>query len=322
MPAEASCPFDPLRQDGGWQRQPGIGTGGRTGKKELTDMTSGFSDGRATGLRRLLREPLLHFIGLAALVFLAYAMLAPALPPAEDQIVVTRQDADRLRAQYRSTWNRAPSEQEFRDLVDQFVRDEVYYREARAYGLDLDDQVVRVRMRQKMEFLLADPAAVAVPSEAELLALFEATKQKYVTPESIAFRQVFLGEPAAGGAEAALAALTEGADPANVGLPSLLPGEMALSRPASVDSTFGDGFFAGLVTLPMDRWAGPVRSAYGQHLVRVTAIEAADAPEFEAVRASVEAEWLRIATRKLAEARYADLKGRYQIDLSQTGLGE
>lgn len=273
-------------------------------------------------IRRLLNEPLLHFILLAALVFFAYATLSPPSQPREDRIVVTAQDGERLKAQYRSTWNRAPSAQEFRDLVDQFVRDEVYYREAKSYGLDLADQVVRVRMRQKMEFLLADPAAVAAPSEAELLALFEATKQKYVTPESIAFRQIYLGEPAAGEAEAALTALAEGADPATLGLPSLLPGEMALSRPEMVDNAFGAGFFAGLVALPTGRWVGPVRSAYGQHLVVVTTIASSNAPEFETARASVEAEWRRIATGKVAEERYAALKARYQIDLSQTGIAE
>lgn len=289
-------------------------------------MMTGSSDLRNEGipkpLRRLLHEPLLHFILLAALVFFAYAIISPPHAPDKDQIVVTGQDADRLKAQYRSTWNRAPSEQEFRDLVDQLVRDEVYYREAKSYGLDLNDQVVRVRMRQKMEFLLADPAAVTAPTDAELLALFEATKQKYVTPESIAFRQVFLGEPAAGVAEADLNALSGGADPAALGVPSLLPGEMALSRPASVDSTFGDGFFASLVTLPTGAWAGPVRSAYGQHLVMLTAVTASQAPEFEAVRASVTSEWLRNATRTLAETNYQALKSRYQIDLSQTGLSQ
>jgi hypothetical protein len=287
-------------------------------------MTNGPADQRKDRtqgpLRRLLREPLLHFILLAALIFIAYAIVSPPNLPDKDQIVVTAQDAERLKAQYRSTWNRAPSEQEFRDLVDQFVRDEVYYREAKSYGLDLDDQVVRVRMRQKMEFLLADPAAVAAPTDADLRALFEATKQKYVTPESIGFRQIYLGEPAADAAEAALGALSGGADPALLGVPSLLPGEMALSRPAAVDSTFGDGFFASLVTLPTGAWAGPVRSAYGQHLVMVTAVTASQAPAFEAVRASVEAEWRRNATRKVAEANYDALKARYKIDLSQTGL--
>ena len=270
----------------------------------------------------LIREPLVHFVVLAALVFFAYSIVAPAPPPAKDQIVVTLNDADRLKAQYRSTWNRDPSALEFRDLVEQFVRDEVFYREARSYGLDLNDQVVRVRMRQKMEFLLADPAAVPAPTEPELLALFEATKQKYVTPESIAFRQIFLAEPVAGTAEAALSSLASGVDPATISVPSLLPAEMALARPAAVDGTFGDGFFARLASLPVGAWAGPVRSAFGQHLVFVAEVAASATPLFEDVRASVEAEWRRDATRRQAEAAYAGLKARYRIDLSRVGLSE
>jgi hypothetical protein len=75
---------------------------------------------------------MLHFVALAALVFAAYAHLAPAPPPPEDRIVVTAQDADRLKAQFRGTWNRDPAPKEFRDLVDNFVREEVFYRESTA----------------------------------------------------------------------------------------------------------------------------------------------------------------------------------------------
>jgi hypothetical protein len=273
-------------------------------------------------MRRLLREPFLHFVILGGLVLFAYSIVSPTLPPATDRIVITAQDADRLRSQYRSTWSREPSAQEFRELVNQYVREEVLYREAKSYGLDLNDQVVRVRMRQKMEFLLADPAAVPAPTDPELLALFEMTKLKYVTPENIAFRQVFLGEPTPDNAKTALVALAGGTDPSAVGLPSLLPSEMALSRASTVNSTFGDGFFGHLVALPKGTWAGPVRSAFGQHLVQVTEITASNAPRFEDVRASVEAEWRRDATRKAAEAAYAVVKARYLIDLSQTGISE
>ncbi len=272
-------------------------------------------------VRRLLREPMVHFIGLAALIFAAYALLSPPAPPAQERIIVTAEDGQRLAAQYQSTWNRAPTAEEFRNLVDQFVREEVYYREARAYGLDQNDQVVRVRMRQKMEFLLADPAAVAAPAEAELQALFAATASKYAPPDTIAFDQVFLGDGGDGDdggarAEAALQALTAGADPATLGQPSLLPAALPPARPAQVDASFGAGFFARIAGLPEGQWAGPVRSAYGLHLVRLSAITTSPPPKFEDVRAAVEDDWRRDALRKAAEAAYQAIKARYDVDLS------
>ena len=275
------------------------------------------SDGARGVVRRLLREPLLHFLALASLLFAAYALVSPPPPPPEDRIVVTAQDADRLKAQFRGTWNRFPSPKEFRDLVDNFVREEIYYREARSYGLDLNDQVIRVRLRQKMEFLLANPAAIPAPTEAELRALFEATQAKYAVPATIAFRQVLLGHPSPDELEAARKALIGGADPATLGLPSLLPAEMPLSQPGTVDGTFGAGFFAQLAAVPSGEWVGPVRSSFGDHLVSVTAATQTEVPRFEDVRSAVEADWRRNETRKAAEAAYEALKARYHVDISQ-----
>ena len=273
-------------------------------------------------LRRALGEPMIHFILLGALVFLAYAAVSPSPPPAQDLIVVTAQDAEQLQAQYRSTWNRDPTALEFRELVAQHVREEVFYREARNWGLDLDDQVVRVRMRQKMEFLLENPDAVRAPAEVDLLSLFEATRNKYVSPAAVSFTQVFLGEAGPDAAGAALAELAGGADPAVIGEPSLLPAGMDLAQPGAVASAFGEGFFARIADLPPGAWTGPVRSAFGQHLVRVSDVRTTPPPQFEDVRGSVEAEWRRIESRKAAEAAYAALKARYRIDLTQTGLAE
>jgi hypothetical protein len=273
-------------------------------------------------LRRLLGEPMLHFILLGALVFLGYSVVSPAPPLEQDVIVVTAQDAEQLRAQYRSTWNRDPTSAELRDLLAQHVREEVLYREARNWGLDLNDQVVRVRMRQKMEFLLENPDAVPAPSEADLRTLFEATREKYVSPAALSFTQVFLGESGPDAAGAVLAALAGGADPATVGVPSLLPAGMELAQPGAVASAFGEGFFARIAALPPGVWTGPVRSAFGLHLLRVSEVRTTQPPRFEDVRGSVEAEWRRTESRKAADAAYAALRARYRIDLTQTGLAE
>ena len=205
-------------------------------------------------IRRLVREPMLHFVVLATLIFAVYARLAPA--PPEARIVVTAQDAARLKAQFRGSRNRDPSPNELRELVDNFVREEVFYREARSYGLDLNDQVVRVRLRQKMEFLLANPAAIPAPTETELRALFETTKAKYAPPARIAFRQVLLGHPSPGDLEAARKALMSGADPGALGVPSLLPTDVPLSQQAAVDGAFGNGFFAKLQPRPRVNGSG------------------------------------------------------------------
>jgi hypothetical protein len=48
------------------------------------------------------------------------------------------------------------SAQELQGLIEDYIRDEVFYREGRAAGLDRDDALIRRRVRQKMEFLAED----------------------------------------------------------------------------------------------------------------------------------------------------------------------
>jgi hypothetical protein len=119
---------------------------------------------------RLLREPLLHFLLLGALLFAFDAALREAPPPV-DVIRITNAEIDRLRTQWTNQYRRPPAPAELHGLVHAGVREEVLYREALAMGLDEDDSVVRRRLAQKLEFLIEDLAAAREPSEAELSAL-------------------------------------------------------------------------------------------------------------------------------------------------------
>ena len=53
-------------------------------------------------------------------------------------------------------------------MIDDFVREEVYYREALALGLDRNDTVIRRRLQQKMEFLTDTGADLLEPVAGEL----------------------------------------------------------------------------------------------------------------------------------------------------------
>ena len=266
------------------------------------------------------REPMVHFVLLALAVFALHAAVAPPAPPPADAIVLTAQDGERLRAQFRTGRGRDPDPAEFRTLVDNDLREEILTREALSMGLDDNDQVVRLRMRQKMEFLMADPAAVPAPTEGQLRARHEETKAQFTEPATVSFDQVYLGSVPPEAAETALAALRGGGDPPPDAAGGLFPPEMADARQAMVDSLFGTGFFAGLAALPSGDWSGPLVSPYGLHLVRVTAATPARALSFAEVRDLVAADWRRAETARAAEAEYARIKARYRIDLSQLGL--
>ena len=125
-------------------------------------------------LQRLLREPLLHFFAVGALIFLLFAVVNDARKTPADVIVISPERIDQLAAGFNAAWYRLPTDDELDALINQDVREEVYYRDALALGLDKDDTMVRRRMRQKMEFLADTGASLLKPAAGELEDYFAA----------------------------------------------------------------------------------------------------------------------------------------------------
>ena len=96
---------------------------------------------------------------------------ASASRAGRDAIVVTAEQVAQARAAAAVLQGREPTPEELDALVEPTIRDEVLYREALALGLDENDDEVRARLIEKMNYLtqdLADPE----PSSAEALRQF------------------------------------------------------------------------------------------------------------------------------------------------------
>ena len=142
-------------------------------------------------MRSLLREPLLHFLVIGAALFGLYGLVGKKEAEAPTKIVVSAERVANLVDRFARTWRRPPTQEELDGLVEDDIRDEVFYREGRAAGLDRDDVVIRRRVRQKMEFLAEDMAASA-PSEEQLAAYLAFHAERFRTEDRLTFRHVFL----------------------------------------------------------------------------------------------------------------------------------
>ncbi|MGR9089306.1 MAG: peptidylprolyl isomerase [Gammaproteobacteria bacterium] len=269
-------------------------------------------------LMRLLREPLVHFLLIGGLLFVLYTAVSDPAPAPVNSIVIAPERVTQLAAAYEAVWRRPPSDDELRALVDNFVREEVYYREALALGLERDDTIIRRRLQQKMEFLTDTGADLVVPSADELEAYYKANEQRFQALPRIAVEQIFLGQsPTPERIAAALFSLqfnTE-SDPLLWGERTLLPFRMPASTPVDIDGVFGAGFFAALEQLPTGVWAGPVESGYGVHLVRIDDSLPARVPPLEEVREVVLREWKSARATELREQVYTRLRARYEVVL-------
>ena len=266
-------------------------------------------------MRRLLREPLVHFLALGALLFVLYGALNRGAP-ASSEIVVDRARVESLAAQFARVWQRPPTPEELRGLVDDFVREEVLYREGLALRLDRDDPVIRRRVGQKVAFL-ADAQAATEASDTELQAWLDAHRDDYRVEPRTSLRQLYF-DPARRGARldadvaAARAALARGV-PGERGDTTLLPPALEAARTSELARVFGDRFAQAVAALPVGGWHGPVRSSYGVHLVEVRAREPARTPALAEVRPAVERDLLRARAEEAGEAFYRSLRERYTV---------
>ena len=267
---------------------------------------------------RLLREPLLHFLAIGSLIFLLFAAVDDTREAPADVIVITPERIDQLAAGFSSVWKRMPTDDELDALIDEEVREEVYYRGALALGLDRNDTIVRRRMRQKMEFLLDTGAYLQDPAAGELEVYFAANEDFYRSGLRLAFEQIYLGEaPTVEAISLSLGALQSDppADPATLGERTLLPAQLGLSPPNAIDGVFGKDFFELLAERPPGVWTGPAVSAYGVHLVRILDSLPARTPPLEEVRDAVLRDWKAAKAQEIREQDYAERRKHFVVEI-------
>ena len=273
-------------------------------------------------LRKIVKEPRLHFAVMAAAILAAYGLLESRDANAPDNITVTAPRIEQLAAVFAKTWQRPPTEAELKGMIDDYVKDEIYSREALKMGLDRDDTVIRRRLRQKMEFLNEAAADELMPTDADLAAYLKSHQKEFEIEASAAFEQVFVnpqlhGDHAEQEAGRILKVLTaaSGADASTLGDPTMLPPEVPLTSKPIIAQTFGADFADAVIGLQPMQWAGPIKSEYGYHLVRVTEHKAGRVPGLPDVRDIVLREWRNAKRQELEDARLKELLKLYDVKI-------
>jgi len=272
-------------------------------------------------LRRWLHEPLVQFLLGGLLVFGWSSWRGERADPASKTITVTEGQAQQLVANFVQTWQRAPSPQELDGLIRDYVKEEIYYREAKRMGLDLDDPIVRRRMRSKMEFLSQAELENERPSDATLQAWLDHHPDRYAASVHYDFDQIYLDALQEGDAsvrtKSILGQIAKGADWQALGDRISLPHSLENADRETIAHTFGDEFAKALAAVQPGSWAGPVVSGFGLHLVRIRAARSSGKPQLADVRQQVENDW-RAATATEREAKaYAAIADRYTVRIAK-----
>jgi peptidyl-prolyl cis-trans isomerase C len=275
-------------------------------------------------LKRWIREPLLHFLVIGALLFAIYAYVNRGRGGFESskQILITWDELRQMDIYFESQWHRQPTPQELSAMVEDRVREEVLYREALAMGLDKDDEIVKRRMAQKMQFIAEDVAAAHEPSTAELKAWFDKNKEKFALPSRYSFRHRYFspdqrGKNAHDDAEKALAKIAGQPEDsklaAAVGDRFMFQDYYGDRTPEAIAKEFGPQFAVSMEKLKPGSWQGPVESGYGWHLVYVDTIIPGRIPAFEEMESDAKTAWLAQQKQVAWAKAYKEMRDRYTV---------
>jgi peptidyl-prolyl cis-trans isomerase C len=283
-------------------------------------------DARSPTAKRWLREPVIHFLVIGVLLFVAYSFVGSGSVKRQspNRIELTEDDLRQIDAGFTAHWLRHPTAQEMASLVDEKIREEVLYREALALGLDKEDTIVKRRLAQKMEFLAEDVSALREPQINELKDWFGKNSQRFALPSRIWFHHVYFsfdrkGEEASKAAARAYKELAgepvDSAVATRAADPFMFQDYFADCTEDQVAKTFGSKFAKALFQLPCSSWQGPIESGLGWHLVWVDSMTPTRVPAFEEVQETVKTEWQAEQSAEANRRAFAIMRARYEVVL-------
>jgi hypothetical protein len=274
-------------------------------------------------MKKLLQEPLVHFVLLGLLVFAGFRLTSRKETSDSGTIVVTQAQVESLVAGFTRTWQRSPTNLELEGLIREYIREEVCTREALALGLDKDDSVIRRRLRQKVEFISDSVASQAEPTDEELQKYLQSHADSFRGERLFSLRQVYLdpqkhGENLNHHVNQLLAQLRHAGshtDLSNMGDSVLLEQNFEAVSGGEVSKQFGEKFAAKLAELPVGEWRGPIESGYGMHVVIVTDRKDGSSPALSDVRETVKRDWVNAQRSETNEKFYQALLKRYTVKI-------
>jgi hypothetical protein len=262
---------------------------------------------QADGVQRFLREPLLHFLVLGALLFVVNAVVAPDVPK-ERLIEFTPDVRKSLIDTFTQQQKRAPSPAELKRLTEDWLLNEIAYREALVQGFDKGDEMIRDRINQKMRLLIFSNLTPDTPKEADLKKWLDAHRDQYDIPERISFFDLPVGKSEAE-AQATLKLINAGKEPESVRLLA----RTYESRPVnSLAAGFSKTFVASLQTQPLHKWQIlPMGNDW--HIVRVEAVQPKHAVTVTEASGPLVDDWQQDNMRKKAQAAVRTMAKSYVI---------
>lgn len=245
-------------------------------------------------------------------------ILGPKLPSQNDrQIIIGEAEIAGLLNSWEKTWQRPPTREEFKDLLDGFITNEMLFQEAINQGMDKNNAMVKNALILQMNMLASSQAGVDELSETQIEAYYNLRKDQYLSEDRISFTQLFFGQDE-NSLQTTLNQLTESSiNPSqelpNSGINTMLPKRTVETECSIIDRNFGDGFSAKLLELPVGEWVGPVNSSFGLHLIFIEKVWGKEPIPLDEVRNIILREMEYDSKEAAKNQFFSELRNQYKI---------
>lgn len=271
------------------------------------------------------KDPLVHFAVAAGLLFAGYQFFgrSETIESSSQPVHIGEGEIQWLQKTFANQWQRPPTPHELTSLTANLLEEELFAREAKSLGLDQNDTIVRRRLAQKLDFLIADTSRITEPKEADLTSFYAKHADRFKTAPTISFRHIYFSpakrSDAQADARAALVLISTGdTAPDQIGDSLLVDAEFTDSDFQTVSSLFGPDFAKAAFAMPEQEWVGPVPSGFGLHLVVVKKRRPSEMRPFDQVLEEVAGEWRRQKEGEIRAAYVAKLKDKYGVDIADS----
>ena len=228
-------------------------------------------------LRRFLASPLFHFLLVGFIIFISSYYVSKRRET--HKIIIDKAVVEKLITSWQTQFGKMPTDRELKIATDDYIKQEVLYREAESLGLNQEDEIIKRRLQQKMAFILKDNIVVPDPAPSQLEEFYKKNLTKFSEAPKVSFTHIYFSADHGGQmaatrkANAVLQNLST--KPLIKRAPELGDRFMLLYDYNDINKTdaiglFGDSPFTdSLFTVTENQWTGPFPSGYGLHLLFV-----------------------------------------------------
>jgi len=272
-------------------------------------------------MKKLFREPIVHFLLMGLGLFLLYGIVNRRTDD-ESTILIDDFDMNNIIASWEMQWKRLPTDEELKNLIQQNIKQEIFYQEALKMNLDHNDEIIKRRLAQKMQFLSNDLASINEPTDEELEKYYDKHFENYLTPYLFSFYQIVFSpdnrENAKQDAEIIMSQIDNDsfAEIKTKGDRLPFPFFFENTNADALNRQLGVNFSESLEHIDTGTWVGPIQSGFGYHLIYLTEKTGPQIPDFESVKDDLLRDMEYDNQKNLNDLIFKELKKNYSIEFN------